>query len=245
VISAVGHESDVSISDLVADVRAATPTAAAELAVPDRVEVESMLVDRSRSLGRTVGYRLAMGASRFDGIARRSVFREPLRLVRNREQSVDELETRLTSCGLRRVHELHRRLGRLEMLLQRIRPDLFVARTRERLGDVGNRLQMSVMRRVVSAERKLMSFGGRLVGCDPVHRVRRAKDQVVGLAARLESTSYKGTLQRGFTITRKKKGRGVIDGVDAVLDGDTILTETRDGTFESRVLNVRQLEMFD
>ena len=57
--------------------------------------------------------------------------------------------------------------------------------------------------------------------------------------------SYKSVLGRGFSITRLKRGRQVVRGRGQVTDGDRIKTETADGEFESEVLNLRQLELFD
>ncbi|MFQ5512750.1 MAG: exodeoxyribonuclease VII large subunit, partial [Candidatus Krumholzibacteriia bacterium] len=61
----------------------------------------------------------------------------------------------------------------------------------------------------------------------------------------LAAMSYKSVLGRGFSITRRKKGRDVVRSVGQVYDGDTIITQLRDGEFESQVRNLRQWELFD
>ncbi len=94
VVSAVGHEIDVTLSDLVADVRALTPSEAAELVVPDEGEVSSLLANLSQRLtgglrGRAVGARLRLNA-----LASRKVFRRPLDGVHDTSRRLDEFNSR-------------------------------------------------------------------------------------------------------------------------------------------------------
>ncbi len=245
VISAVGHEADVSISDLVADVRAATPTAAAEIAVPLRAEVSAQVETAAGHLGRLVGHVVALRRARLAGLTQRACFREPLTPVRRREQAVDELVTRVQRAVLEILHRHHRRLSVVEVTLGRIRPDVFAARQREKLLEVGNRLRWVSSRRVVIGERLLAALRERLAGAAPVHRLERMQDLVKSMAVRLDAISHKRTLRRGFTITRRKKGRAVVRKPGQLVDGETIVTETAEGKFESRVINLKQMELFD
>lgn len=91
VISAVGHEIDTTIADLVADVRASTPTRAGEVAVPDKKDVLEVLADMERRLAREITSRLELSAERLQTLLASSVFRNPLLPVRNREQQLDEM----------------------------------------------------------------------------------------------------------------------------------------------------------
>ncbi len=245
VVSAVGHEVDVTIADLVADVRAATPTAAAELVGPDRVELLAGVGELSRRLGRTVEHRLAMAGSTLNGVCQRRSMREPLAIVRTREQVVDELGMRLTRAMTDRVHALARRVQSFERSLQRIRPDAFAARMERRVSEAVHRLEQAVGRKWHGADRAAFGMAGRLREASPVYRLERVKDLVSSIEKRLESTSYTNTLRRGFSITRVKMGRSVVREAGVVKDGDVLITETADGDFESRVINKRQKELFD
>jgi len=91
VISAVGHEIDTTIADLVADMRASTPTRAGVVAVPDKKEVLEVLTDMERRLAREIDSRLELSAERLQTLLASSVFRNPLLPVRNREQQLDEM----------------------------------------------------------------------------------------------------------------------------------------------------------
>ncbi len=99
VVSAVGHEVDVTISDLVADVRAATPSAAAELVTPDRAQVMGGLRGTGQRLARTVRGLLDEGRRRVDAVASARVFRRPLERVHEAGLRVDEVGARLARAG--------------------------------------------------------------------------------------------------------------------------------------------------
>jgi exodeoxyribonuclease VII large subunit len=95
VISAVGHEIDVTIADLVADKRALTPSEAAELATPDRVELDKLLRARTQRLLNLVGGRVLTARQRLDELGARRVFRLPLERLRERERKLDDCDGRL------------------------------------------------------------------------------------------------------------------------------------------------------
>jgi len=267
VISAVGHEVDVTISDLVADLRAATPTAAAELAVPDAGELLILLDGHAARIRRAVRHRLEIRKAGLDGILRRRAFAEPLAVVERRGQVLDELGARL----LRRLHEGlrvgHARLRRCDSVVQRISPQAYCLRLERELSRRLDRLRWAVARRVAGADHRLGAAVSALQATGPgprlprlkdrvahLHRrleagvrgrVRRERDRVDALAARLSALSHRSTLQRGFSITRTKKGRRVVRSVSEVDDRARVVTEVADGEFESEVVNLRQLELFE
>jgi exodeoxyribonuclease VII large subunit len=245
VVSAVGHEVDVSISDLVADLRAPTPTAAAEIVVPVRDELLDDLREYANRLTRILGHTVALRRAALDALTRRRPFHEPLFAVRSREQALDELATRLQGGIADRLHRWHRQLNASEVALQRIRPSAVAARLLRRVTEVGQRLQWSVVRAALRRERRLAAACERFAALDPKHRVLRLKHDVDHLARRLEATSHKTTLRRGFSITKTKKDKAVVRDPQSLRDGDVLVTETARGEFESRVVNLRQLELFE
>ncbi len=96
IISAVGHEIDVSISDLVADRRALTPTEAAQIAVPDIAEVKTELFDIHSRLQGSLRFLSQQARSHLDAIANRRVFQHPVELLNKPRRLLDEQEQRLT-----------------------------------------------------------------------------------------------------------------------------------------------------
>jgi exodeoxyribonuclease VII large subunit len=103
VVSAVGHEIDVTLSDLVADVRALTPTEAAEIVAPSAEELLNMLTGIRRRLAASLRARSAAARARVEFFARHRAMRRPFERVRQLMRSVDELELRATRQIRRRL----------------------------------------------------------------------------------------------------------------------------------------------
>ena len=115
-ISAVGHESDTCIADLVADRSAATPSMAAEIVVPDRKSIARGVREQQRRLARSLDGRIRQHRLRILGLAQR--FRYPQNLVERAEQRLDHAIDRLTRSGRRRVHDQRTRLFALRQSME-------------------------------------------------------------------------------------------------------------------------------
>ncbi len=222
VIAAVGHETDTTLIDLAADLRAPTPTAAAELAVPVRADLMARLAEAdSRRLGamtRAVGERRA----RVEGLARGLA--DPVRLLEGMAQRLDHRGERLDQAlrlGLeRRTARLHQICGRL------VHP-------RQRLADEARRLARLRLPAAALSERLdrhgqgLVEWQRRLDGA--------AARALEGLRARLdragrllETLSYKRTLARGFAVVRGRDG-AVIRHAAAIEAGSEYRLELANG----------------
>ena len=120
VISAVGHEIDVTLADLVADKRALTPSEAAELATPDRVELDKMLRTRTQRLLNLLSGRFEAARQRLDDLAGRRVFQRPLERLRDQERKLDEWDGRLrramANCLQKARQQADARAARLQSL---------------------------------------------------------------------------------------------------------------------------------
>ena len=113
VISAIGHEIDFTICDFVADLRAPTPSAAAELVIGRRAEFADSIERCAKDMERTVMMRLQENQHRVERAAGSYVFREPLRMIEQRYQFLDELEMRMSNVS---NYALDRSSGALERL---------------------------------------------------------------------------------------------------------------------------------
>ena len=257
IISGVGHEIDVTIADLVADLRAPTPTAAAELAVPVLDEVLEMLAARALRLHRAARYRADLARSRLEAAGRCEWLRDPLGAVRRAEQRLDEVWSRLQLYCSGMLTGIRRRLHQMEITLAAIQPAVLFQRQRSRLTEAAYQLRWAVQQRLRRAERAIERSGHDLLIVSPrrrleadgekvrqllvhldrtaAHRVHLGRQILDALEARLESTSYRRTLARGFTVTRTRQQRRLITQAGQVSPGEHILTETVSGEFESRV----------
>ena len=267
IISAVGHEVDVTIADLVADVRAATPTAAAELAVPVLDDVLADVASHATRLTLSVRARVDLLTARLTGLIHRNMFREPLHPIHRREQVVDEIAGRMLTALLNRLRTGRTRLDSREPVIQRIAPHAYLLHTSRRLSRSEHRLRWAMSNRLATAQRVCDDRAQRLRRANPglvVPHLRAGLDQLQHLMTtsmhhrcsllaecvrrqqqRLSAMGYKSVLGRGFSITRAKKGRSVVRSPGQLKDRQRVITELADGEFESEVVNLNQLELFE
>jgi exodeoxyribonuclease VII large subunit len=267
IISAVGHETDITVADLVADVRAATPTAAAELAVPRLDEVLEELDYRQSVLTRLVTHRLQLGNAAIEGHTRRRAYADPLRMISDRAQQITAANQRIVTDLGDRVHRLQRRMGELALAMHRLHPERYMESRRARLLEAAHRLGRFMDRRLAIVGQDLGRRGERLHGATPQWTIRVRQDHLVGLErqlrasevhllasarqraaaaeARLNALGYKSTLERGFTITRAQRTGRVVRRPDQLRYGERLVTEFAEGTVESRVVDPDQDELFD
>ena len=109
-VSAVGHQTDFTLSDFAADLRAATPSQAAELVVPDRLELLRRLSSARRRLNQALRHRLIERRLRLERCLQSSLFRRPQELLRDRSQLLDQLSERLTHALKAALDERQQRL---------------------------------------------------------------------------------------------------------------------------------------
>lgn len=122
VISAVGHEIDVTIADLVADRRALTPSEAGELVVPHRAELAAGLDDIRERLKNSLTQRAVNARLHLDSLASRRVFQNPIQRVRQLEEGVDDLSERLQAVVRRRVDRSRQQVSELSARLNSLSP---------------------------------------------------------------------------------------------------------------------------
>ncbi|MBR7010614.1 MAG: exodeoxyribonuclease VII large subunit [Oscillospiraceae bacterium] len=128
VISAVGHEPDVTISDFVADLRAATPSNAAELAVPDQAELRARLEALRKQMAAALQRRAQQARGRLEALASRPVLKDPQRLVLDRRLRLDRLTERLAAVQSAALSARRTRLTRLAAGLDAMSPLKVLAR---------------------------------------------------------------------------------------------------------------------
>jgi len=257
----------VTVADLVADVRAATPTAAGELAVPVLDDLLDALSDHSRRLGLAVGSCWDVANARVSGLLQRSVLREPFAQVHRREQVVDELSNRVHRSLSDQLRAARDRVDAFEPVIRRIAPHTHLRRVVLRLADVSHRLDRAIVRRTAAAHSACEERERRLSRVDPASALHHLRAEVARMAhalavshrhfcalaaervhrqeQRLAAMGYESVLRRGFSITRMKKGRRVLRSPEGLKDGQRVVTQLADGEIESQVINLNQLELFD
>ena len=205
-ISAVGHEIYVTLSDLVADIRAATPSAAAEIVVAGRDELlgrVDQLSDRLRATLRDTVRRLLTSVLELD--RRPGVAGWPARLaIRGRHAA--ELTHALTQATRSTLVTRERRLRSAQLQLEAHEP--------------GRRLEASRTRLVVAGER---------LGAAIVHRRQRLEGRLGDLTGRLEALSPLGVLARGYAVCWNANRTAIVRDASAVSVGDDVAITLRQG----------------
>lgn len=189
IVSAVGHETDISISDFVADVRAPTPSAAAELLAPDSSELVQRLHSLQRRLIMRIQAHLERAHLRLDGLRRR--LRHPGERLHQHAQRLDNLEMRLTRAFERQLNNRRERLERLHNRLTGQHPERSLQLLEQRLSNLAERLQRSMREGLKQRHLQLQS---------QVHT--------------LHAVSPLATLGRGYSILLDERGRAIRKAAD-------------------------------
>lgn len=214
VISAVGHETDFTISDFVADVRAPTPSAAAELVIGRKEDFEATLSRLRQRLGGALNQRVLTLKNRLARARGHKLFHEPRHLVAARRQQLERLDDRLRQSLTRRATEPQRVLAEHRLTLRH----LMEHRLRE------------TQRRVDELE------ATRLRAMDLT--LRDARQQLDRHLRGLNAYNPHNVLRRGYSITRAPGG-AVIEKLSALKPGAPLETLTRDGSILSVVEKVQ------
>ncbi|MEG3791941.1 exodeoxyribonuclease VII large subunit [Lysobacter sp. CCNWLW3] len=211
VVSAIGHETDFSLSDFAADLRAPTPSVAAELIAPDRDELQRRLRQLDARLRNLQLQRLRQAMQRADRAALRlNALRPQARLQALRLRQTEALR-RLHAAWQRRLERERARLRHADAVLRATHPQRRIAALRERLGALAQRPRAAVLRRLAH---------------QAVH--------LRGLARSLEAVSPLATVARGYAILQREDGQVVRSVLDAA-PGDRLSARVQDGRLRVKV----------
>jgi len=213
VISAVGHEVDTTIADLVADARASTPTKAGVVAVPDIREVLAQLAATERRLTNKTGARVQLAEQELLIVLASAVFRNPLLLVHNAGQRVDELAADLAEATRQSLMEARQKVSAGYEQIVKIEPHRLIGRKTLELNDWQNRARTGVNAILNDRRIRLTAGENRLTGLNP-----------------------RSVLQRGYSITTNKTTGSVVKATHDVQIGEDLITELAGENYiESRV----------
>lgn len=236
VVSAVGHETDVSLVDFAADARAATPSQAAEMVVPDAFAQRALLAERTARLHRAVRARVAEDRATVTSLA--AAFRDPRLLIATWQQRLDDAlarMTRTTSQLLTRERELAQRLG---ARLSAAHPRAKIAQDRASLATLTARIEELTRADLARRGAALREASARLPAARTDLAARRAT--LGRLAGRLDAMSPLAVLARGYAIATHADGRAVRAAAE-VSPGDHVRVRVAQGAFEAAVTRVTHL----
>jgi exodeoxyribonuclease VII large subunit len=211
VISAVGHETDFTITDFVADLRAPTPSAAAELVIRSRQEIEEQSSALHDRLTRAMRYRLLMGRQTLTELAQHGAFGRIMEVIRQRQQKLDDLTHRMELAERNLLQLLHRRWETISAAVRHY--DL--------------RLVLSGMRKELDSKTTALLAVTRNVLLQ--HRVRTER-----LDTALQSLSPLAILNRGYALVFDSEGKLLKDS-GRIKVGDEISARLAKGEIKAQV----------
>ncbi|HEY7253533.1 MAG TPA: exodeoxyribonuclease VII large subunit [Methylomirabilota bacterium] len=217
VISAVGHETDFTIADFVADLRAPTPSAAAEVVVREKLHVVRALGETYEALKQAMAFRLRRERERLDGLGRRRVLTDAARALRDLHRRLDELTTRL-ALGAR--HQRRSGVHRLSLARNALR-------------------SLNPVARIANGTVVLSQLRGRLASAG-AYRVKIARHRFDAAVGQLDSLSPLAVLGRGYSLTRLLPSGAIVRSAAQTRPGDAIEILLRQGALDARVERLKE-----
>jgi len=210
VISAVGHETDYTIADFVADLRAPTPSAAAELAVPVKAELVDLIVQYRQVLSRLMRQAVELRTRRLEDLHNR--LKDPRRIIQDARIKVDDYTERLARVFSARLALSREKLAHRQDNLFRVSPQQQLLYFKEKLEQLNSNLKIYI------------------------DNIFKEKSSLYREAtARLKTLDPSATLKRGYSITRIRENRQIVMDPDQVADGQMLDINVAQGTFGARV----------
>ena len=215
VISSVGHETDTTLIDFVSDMRAATPTAAAEIATPVLMEIHQQLRNLQTRLEQALTRQLQIKRERMQALANASIFQNPERIYQIYQQRVDQLEMRLQQM--------------MQQSVQQKRQQLLKNQHRLELGSPSRRVQ---------TEKQALQYLAKRLEQAQVQLMKDKKQQFQRAIQQLDLLSPLKIMNRGYGILQQEET--IIKSVDQLEVEQELTIQLVDGTVRSKVTSVEK-----
>ncbi|WP_158735193.1 exodeoxyribonuclease VII large subunit [Alteribacillus sp. YIM 98480] len=213
-ISAVGHETDFTIADFIADLRAATPTAAAELAVPVLLELEKQHNQLKTRLQKALKHQVKRKNEKLERIKRSYAFRYPTHLIKQKEQDLDRLLERLNKALVDKKELRRERLHTFEKRLERQHPYRLLEGEQSKLNHMDEKIFKAMERYLTGKNERFKHTLQKLNILNPLE-----------------------VMQRGYNVTYNRKGQ-LVNSIKQIEPGEQISMYIQDGTVYAKAESI-------
>ncbi len=239
VVSAVGHETDFTIADFVADLRAPTPSAAAELITEAQHRVEELVATLTHRLDRAARYQLMQARQRWSRLPSAAMEQRLTTQLYRLEQRLDDLRFRLESAMTERIRTFRTELTEQAAAVLRHEPRRQLSAAREALAAHRSRLAHSLDRKLDAARATRLALDARLFRA-AVSALAARRAAWAEVRRELNALSPLAVLERGYALVQDEHG-AVVRRVAQISAGQTLKTLVADGTFSSQVLSAQTI----
>lgn len=260
VMTGIGHEIDVTLADLVADVRALTPTEAAERLLPDQFQIKRQLQDLQRRLENSLVTRHQHSRQLLNSISNRRCLTDPQDRVQRLKEQLAILQNRMIQAMIHRRSIAHSSLAELRQHPALADPMSRLKELRSPLGHHASDLHSRINQRFQQAEKMVVQLKHHLQRFQPVNRIqlesieldrladkmrvaldrnlRQHSARLGELTARLNSISPLAVLERGYSLTTDSQNK-LITSTTTLQTDDIVNTRLNEGEFVSRIIHVK------
>jgi exodeoxyribonuclease VII large subunit len=240
VISAIGHETDFTICDFVADRRAATPSEAAELVVAAKQELAERQATLHKRLAKALQYRLLLARSALSRLTQHPSFARMADSIARREQQLDERLHRMVRAQAQVLTRMRRQLELLDSRLRHQDMRIRLSNVRRELGDREAALA-SAISGFLDRRRERLNQPEASLGRSAETLMLQRRSQWLALDRSLHALSPKAVLERGYALVFDENG-ALVKEAGQLKTGDTLRTELSRGRFTSEVKRVEKAD---
>ena len=234
IISAVGHETDFTISDFAADLRAPTPTAAAELAVPQTDELNNRIYQISKRLTKIIENKISNNKERLDNICKKQIIKNPESIYDIKQMHLDQLINNLDHSSKDIITKNKSKLQLLENNSVLKNPKNIYENKKTHLNNLIKNLNYSSKNIITENKNKLEIIKSSKILKNPNDIKNKKEERLIVNVDKLSILNPLLTLKRGYSIAKSKDK--VIKSVKDVESGDEVDIKVDDGTINTKVI---------
>jgi len=240
IISAVGHEIDFTISDFVADLRAPTPTGAAEMAVPNLIDILNYISQVNIRLNEALKKKIDYLNLLINKYKNSYILKNPISMYEIKEQKLDGIIDKLNNFIKQKIYVENTRLRQILSNYTLNNPENFYNNKRNNLMDLINKVYHNTNKIIQNNKVIVAKFDIKHITNVTKHYVEISDIKINNIIEKLEVLYPLNSLKRGYAVI--KKDNKIISDVSKLKSNDVITTELNNGFIESKIINVEMKE---